>query len=174
MKVVAHHPFRVTRNADLDLEEDEADDLLAAIETELRRHRRFADVVRLEVDPGMSEEVLSLLVRELELGHDDVYVTSGLLDMGALWALHGLDRPELKDEPWTGTVQPRLQPGPNGLGPTSSGSWARATSSSTTRTSRSPRRWKPSSSRPRATPTCWRSSRRCTAPPVPRAASCAR
>jgi polyphosphate kinase len=117
MKVVAHHPFRVTRNADLELEEDEADDLLAAIETELRRHRRFADVVRLEVDPSMSEEVLSLLVRELELGQDGVYVTSGLLDMGALWALHALDRPELKDEPWSGTVQPRLQPGPNGSGP---------------------------------------------------------
>ncbi|MFY9614024.1 MAG: polyphosphate kinase 1 [Candidatus Dormiibacterota bacterium] len=117
MKVVSHHPFRVTRNADLELEEDEADDLLAAIETELRRHRRLADVVRLEVDPDMSEEVLSLLVRELELGEDDVYVTSGLLDMGALWTLHALDRPGLKDEPWTGTVQPRLQPGPNGAPP---------------------------------------------------------
>jgi polyphosphate kinase len=117
MKVAAQHPFRVTRNADLDLEEDEADDLLAAIETELRRNRRFADVVRLEVDPGMSEEVLSLLVRELDLGADDVYLTSGLLDLGALWALHALDRPELKDEPWVGTVQPRLQPGPNGAPP---------------------------------------------------------
>jgi polyphosphate kinase len=117
MKVLDHHPFRVTRNADLELEEDEADDLLAAIESELRRHRRFADVVRLEVDPTMSDEVLSLLVRELELGPDDVYMTEGLLDMGALWALHDLDLPELKDEPWTGAVPPRLAPGPNGTPP---------------------------------------------------------
>ena len=114
MKVVAHHPFRVTRNADLDLEEDEADDLLAAIETELRRNRRRADVVRLEVDGGMTEEVLRLLLRELDLSADDVYVTNGLLDLGSLWALHALDRPDLKDEPFVGTTQPRLTGAPGG------------------------------------------------------------
>jgi polyphosphate kinase len=117
MKVVTHHPFRVTRNADLDLEEDEADDLLAAIETELRRHRRFADVVRLEVDRGMSDEILDLLLRELELGREDVYVVDGLIDLGSMWALHALDRPDLKDEPWTGTTQPRLALASNGRGP---------------------------------------------------------
>ena len=116
MKVVTHHPFRVTRNADLELEEDEADDLLAAIETELRRHRRFADVVRLEVDPGMSEEILDLLLRELELGHEDVYVVEGLIDLGSLWSLHSLDRPDLKDEPWAGTTQARLAIAANGQG----------------------------------------------------------
>jgi polyphosphate kinase len=108
MKVVARHPFRVTRNADLDLEEDEADDLLAAIETELRRRRRFADVVRLEVEEGISDEILHLLMRELELESDDVYITPGLLDQSALWALHSLDRADLKDPPWIGTVPPRL------------------------------------------------------------------
>ena len=108
MKVVENHPFRVTRNADLDVEEDEADDLLAAIETELRRNRRSADVVRLEVDPKMSEEVLTLLMRELELGEDDVYIVDGLLDLTSLWFMYGLDRPDLKDEPWTGTTQPQL------------------------------------------------------------------
>ncbi|MEA2646717.1 MAG: polyphosphate kinase [Chloroflexota bacterium] len=114
MRVVAHHPFRVTRNADLDLEEDEADDLLAAIETELRRSRRFADVVRLEVDPGMSDEVRSLLTRELELEDDDVYVCDGLLDHGGLWDLHRLERPDLKDPAWPGAAQARLAPGPAG------------------------------------------------------------
>ncbi|HXA43787.1 MAG TPA: polyphosphate kinase 1 [Candidatus Solibacter sp.] len=114
MKVVTHHPFRVTRNADLELEEDEADDLLAAIEIELRRHRRFADVVRLEVDRGMSDEILELLRRELEIGPDEVYVADGLLDLGALWTLHALDRPDLKDDPWVGTTQPRLALGANG------------------------------------------------------------
>ena len=116
MKVVTHHPFRVTRNADLELEEDEADDLLAAIETELRRHRRFADVVRLEVDPGMSEEILELLRRELEIGPEQVYVVDGLLDLGALWTLHALDRPDLKDDPWAGTTQARLANAANGQG----------------------------------------------------------
>ncbi len=117
MRVITHHPFRVTRNADLELEEDEADDLLAAIETELRRHRRFADVVRLEVDRGMSDEILDLLLRELELGREDVYVVDGLIDLGSLWSLHALDRPDLKDEPWTGTTQPRLALAANGRGP---------------------------------------------------------
>lgn len=116
MKVVTHHPFRVTRNADLELEEDEADDLLAAIETELRRHRRFADVVRLEVDPGMSAEILELLQRELEIGPEQVYVVDGLLDLGALWTLHALDRPDLKDDPWAGTTQARLAIAANGQG----------------------------------------------------------
>jgi polyphosphate kinase len=117
MKIVSHHPFRVTRNADLELEEDEADDLLAAIETELRRHRRFADVVRLEVDRGMSDEILDLLLRELELEPQGVYVVDGLIDLGALWSLASLDRPDLKDEPWSGTTQPRLAVGANGHGP---------------------------------------------------------
>jgi polyphosphate kinase len=117
MKIVSHHPFRVTRNADLELEEDEADDLLAAIETELRRHRRFADVVRLEVDRGMSDEILDLLLRELELEPQDVYVVDGLIDLGALWSLAALDRPDLKDEPWSGTTQPLLAVGANGHGP---------------------------------------------------------
>ncbi|HEV3230806.1 MAG TPA: polyphosphate kinase 1, partial [Candidatus Dormibacteraeota bacterium] len=108
MEVVAAHPFRVTRNADLALEEDGADDLLSAIETELRRQRRSADVVRLEVDPGMSDEVLDLLVREMELVAEDVYVVDSLLDMGGLWALHEMDRPDLKDDPWVPVTQPRL------------------------------------------------------------------
>ena len=109
MEIVAHHPFRVTRDGDLDDVDSDAEDLLAAIQTELRRRRRHARVVRLEVDPGMSAEVLHLLMRELELQPSDVYQLDGLLDMGSLSVLTQLDRPDLKQETWTPTTQPRLR-----------------------------------------------------------------
>ena len=109
MEIVAHHPFRVTRDGDLDDVDSDAEDLLAAIQTELRRRRRHARVVRLEVDPGMSAEVLDLLTRELELQPADVYQIDGLLDMGSLAVLTQLDRPDLKEETWTPTTQPRLR-----------------------------------------------------------------
>jgi polyphosphate kinase len=109
MDIVAHHPFRVTRDGDLDDVDSDAEDLLAAIQTELRRRRRHARVVRLEVDPRMSPEVLELLTRELELQPVDVYQSDGLLDMGSLSALAQIDRPDLKVEPWTPTTQPRLR-----------------------------------------------------------------
>jgi polyphosphate kinase len=107
MEIERHHAFRVTRNADLALEEEEADDLLAAIELELRR-RRFGQAVRLEVDSRMSDEVRELLMRELELGAADVYVVEGPLQLGGLWAVHDLDRPELKDDIWVGVTQSHL------------------------------------------------------------------
>jgi polyphosphate kinase len=108
MRIVAHHPFRITRNADLDLEEGEAEDLLIAVESELRRRRRFADVVRLEIDSSMSERVLKLLLRELDIEADDVYVVDPLLDLGSLWALHGLSRADLKADPWIGITPPEF------------------------------------------------------------------
>src|ERR687893_2993796 len=94
MEIESHYPFRVTRNADLTLEEEEADDLLAAIELELRR-RRFGQAVRLEVDSRMSTEIRELLMRELDVGPEDVYVIEGPLQLGGLWAVHELERPEL-------------------------------------------------------------------------------
>jgi polyphosphate kinase len=109
MEVVDHHPFRVTRDGDLDDVDSDAEDLLAAIQTELRRRRRHARVVRLEVNPGMSPEVLELLTRELELQPSDVYQTDGPLDLSAMGALAALDRPDLKEDPWTPTTQPRLR-----------------------------------------------------------------
>ena len=109
MEIVSQHPFRVTRDADLDLVDEEAADLLAAIQNELRRQQRKAQVVRLEVDAAMSEEVLGLLVRELELEPTDVYRVAGLLDLSSLWAIYALDRPDLKDESWTPVTQRRLQ-----------------------------------------------------------------
>jgi len=108
MEIVSRHPFRVTRDADLDLVDEEAADLLAAIQSELRRQQRRAQVVRLEVDAAMSDEVLDLLVRELELEATDVYRVNGLLDLSSLWAIYALDRPDLKAEPWTPVTQRRL------------------------------------------------------------------
>jgi polyphosphate kinase len=100
MEIESHPPFRVTRNADLTLEEEEADDLLVAVEMELRR-RRFGRAVRLEVDSAMTDEVRELLTRELDLDPDDVYEGDEPLDHTALWQFHHLDRPELKDDPYT-------------------------------------------------------------------------
>jgi polyphosphate kinase len=107
MDVVENHPFRVTRNADLTLEDEEADDLLAAVEIELRR-RRFGKAVRLELESTVTDEVRALLQRELDLDDDDVYLCAGPLDLSGLWSLLSLDRPDLKDEAWTGTMPPRL------------------------------------------------------------------
>ena len=107
MAIDGRYPFRVTRNAELTLEEEEADDLLAAVEMELRR-RRFGRAVRLEIDGSMSDEIRELLVRELELDDDDVFVHRGPLGLGGLWSVHGLDRPELKDPVWTPITQFRL------------------------------------------------------------------
>ena len=99
--------FRVTRNADLTLEEEEADDLLEALEMELRR-RRFNKAVRLEVSDQMSDGMLDLLAGELELGPDDVYRCRAPIDLGFLWQLHGLDRPDLKDRPWPPVTAGRI------------------------------------------------------------------
>jgi polyphosphate kinase len=109
MEIVERHMFRVTRNADLALEEDEADDLLLAIEEELRR-RRFGEAVRLEVERSMPAATRSILLRGLGLGDDDCYEVRGMLDLTGLGALLDLDRPDLKGEPWTPVTPPRLIP----------------------------------------------------------------
>jgi polyphosphate kinase len=107
MEIVEHHPFRVTRDADIELTDD-ADDLVAAIEVSLSQRRKSPRTVRLEVDAAMSDEVLDLLCRELEIARSDVYVIDGPLDLTGLWTLYELDRPEIKDEPWTPQTQPVL------------------------------------------------------------------
>jgi polyphosphate kinase len=107
MVVEEHAFFRVTRNADLTLEEEEADDLLAAVEMELRR-RRFGRAVRLEVQQGISDEMLELLMRELDVEASDVSKHRGPLDLTCLFQLHGLDRPDLKDEPWPPVTAGRI------------------------------------------------------------------
>src|SRR5437879_8401594 len=109
MEIVTQHPFRVTRDGDLDDVDSDAEDLLAAIQTELRRRRRHARVVRLEVDPGMTAEVLDLLARELELEPAGVYQIEGLLDMGSLSVLAQLVRAVLDEEVWTSTKVGRVR-----------------------------------------------------------------
>ncbi len=108
MDVVDSCAFRVTRNQELEVEEDEAEDLLQALERELAR-RRFGSAVRLEIQGGAAKEILELLVRELEVDQRDVYeVPGGLLDLSTLWALQSLDRPGLKDPPRVPVTHPRL------------------------------------------------------------------
>jgi polyphosphate kinase len=106
MDVESHYAFRVTRDADLELVDEEAADLLELIQTELQRQRRQARVVRLEIDRDASDEVVQLLVQELELEPYDVYKVDGLLDYTGLWAIYDLDRADLKEEPWA-PVTPR-------------------------------------------------------------------
>lgn len=107
MEILGHHPFRVTRNADLEIEEDEGGDLLMTIESELTQ-RRFGSVVRLEVHPDIPREVLDLLMREMGATEDDVYEVSGPLDLAGLWSVYELERPELKFPAFTGVTPPRL------------------------------------------------------------------
>jgi len=108
MEIRAAHPFRVTRNADFAVEEDEADDLLEAIELGLRQRQRSPHVVRLEIGADMPDEIRDVLADELDITGEDVYVSESMLDYSGLSALLSLDRPDLKDKPWTPTTQSRL------------------------------------------------------------------
>ncbi len=107
MEILGHDAFRVTRNADFEIEEDEGADLLVAIESELTR-RRFGAVVRLEIHPEMSDEVLELLQREMGIGPDDVVTVEGPLDLSGLFTLGSIDRDDLRYPDWNWTVPPRL------------------------------------------------------------------
>jgi polyphosphate kinase len=109
MEILEHHLFRVTRNADLALEEDEADDLLMAIEEELRR-RRFGEAVRVEVERSMPAGTRLLLLRGLGLTEADSYEVSGMLDLTGLRQLMDLPRPDLQVPAWTPVTPPRLLP----------------------------------------------------------------
>lgn len=95
MEVLAHHMFRVTRNEDLEVEEDDAENLLQALEKELMR-RRFGPPVRLEVEESIDPYVLDLLVRELKISETELYPLPGPLDLTGLFGIASLDRPELK------------------------------------------------------------------------------
>ncbi len=99
MEVLDHHMFRVTRNEDLEVEEDDAENLLQALEKELMR-RRFGPPVRLEVEESIAPRVLDLLVHELKMKHTEVYPLPGPLDLTGLFAIAALDREELKFPPY--------------------------------------------------------------------------
>ena len=96
LEVQQTHTFRVTRNEDLEVEEDDAENLLKALERELMR-RRFGPPVRLEVEESMDSHVLDLLVRELGVSDSEVFKLQGPLDLTGLWTLVSLDRDDLKD-----------------------------------------------------------------------------
>jgi polyphosphate kinase len=97
LDVVDHYAFRVTRSADLDVEEVEADDLLEAMESVLRYRHRSAHAVRLEVEQGIGDHVLELLLHGLQLTEAEVYHRTAPLGLSRLWNLYALDRPDLKD-----------------------------------------------------------------------------
>jgi polyphosphate kinase len=107
MEVLEVHAFRVTRNEDLDVEEDDAENLLAALEKELLR-RRFGPPVRLEVEESMSAAVLDLLVSELGISTDEVFRLHGPLDLSGLLGIADLNREELRYPTFIPTTHPRL------------------------------------------------------------------
>ena len=109
MNILDYHPFRITRNADLAVEEDEADDLLLAIEQELRKRRFGGSAVRMEIQVTMPDTVREMLMRELRLKDSDVYEVEGLLCLGDLMSFMELPLPELKDPPWTPIVPARFR-----------------------------------------------------------------
>jgi polyphosphate kinase len=109
MEVVDHGVFRVTRDADFEIS-DEADDLLTAVEDELRR-RRFGEVVRVEVGAGMADGLRDALTEALEVEDRQVYEVYDLLDLSDLWQIVGLKGfDDLRDPPWSSVTQPRLRP----------------------------------------------------------------
>src|SRR4051794_7083674 len=107
MEVLEHHAFRVTRNEDLDVEEDDAENLLKALEKELQR-RRFGSPVRLEVEETIDSHVLELIVSELEVSDAEVYHLPGPLDLTGLFGIADLDRAELKYPAFVPHTHPHL------------------------------------------------------------------
>ena len=109
MNIQEYHPFRITRDADLALEEDEADDLLLAIEQELRKRRMGGTPVRLEMKSHTPEPIRSRLLQDLDLTENDVYAVDGFLGLRDLMYFMSLALPELKEAPRQSVVPSRLQ-----------------------------------------------------------------
>ncbi|MBD2120036.1 polyphosphate kinase 1 [Trichocoleus sp. FACHB-262] len=109
MNIQEYYPFRITRNADLELEEDEADDLMLAIEQELRKRRFGGSVVRLEIQSSTPPAVREMLIQEMSLEESDVYEVEGMLGLSDLMSFLALPRPDLKDAPWSPVVPARLR-----------------------------------------------------------------
>ncbi len=102
MRIVQSHRFRVIRDADIEIEEDEAGDLLQTIEKGVRS-RRYGKVVRLDVSPRMPSNVRQLLMNNLEIEDRSVFEIDGTLGLGSLFELLRIDRPDLKDDPYVPT-----------------------------------------------------------------------
>ncbi|HID51381.1 MAG TPA: polyphosphate kinase 1 [Anaerolineae bacterium] len=108
MDIKAAYPFRITRNTDMEIQEEEADDLLLTMEENLRQ-RHFGRVVRLEIDESTPENIRHILEANLEIGTNDIYAANGPLGLSSLWELHKLERPDLKDPGFTPTLPPVLR-----------------------------------------------------------------
>jgi polyphosphate kinase len=104
MLIYEYHPFRITRDADLALREDEADDLMQAIEQELRKRRRGGSVVRLQILGSMPESVRQTLMQGMKVTEKDIYEMEGLLGLKDLMALMSLRLSHLKDAPWSPVI----------------------------------------------------------------------
>ncbi|NLB47510.1 MAG: RNA degradosome polyphosphate kinase [Microbacteriaceae bacterium] len=109
MEVVDHHVFRVTRNEDVEIEEDETENLIQALEKELLR-RRFGPPIRLEIAGDMDDDTLKLLVSEFGIDPEQVYTLPLPLDLSGLFALTRLDRPDLKFTPHIPVTHPQFRP----------------------------------------------------------------
>lgn len=120
MDIQDYYIFRITRDADLEVQEDEADDLLLAIEQELRKRRVGGSVVRLEINSSMPDYFRSLLIDELELEPEDIYTVEGLIGLRDLMSFISLPLPELKDKPWS-SVLPRWMRDSEDIIPATSG-----------------------------------------------------
>jgi polyphosphate kinase len=107
MEIMQHHTFRVTRNEDVEVEEDDAENLLDALERELTR-RKFGAVVRLEVEEDIDNHVLELLVEELEASQNEVFRLPGLLDLRGLNDICNLNRDDLKFAKFIPRTNPQL------------------------------------------------------------------
>ncbi len=108
MEVVESHPFRVTRNADMAIQELEAGDLLETIEEKVRQ-RRFGSVVRVTVDSAMPTHIRNILIKNLELNRNDIYNVEGLLGLSGLMSLYGIERHDLKDSPFLAALPRALR-----------------------------------------------------------------
>ncbi|GAA3733984.1 RNA degradosome polyphosphate kinase [Leifsonia bigeumensis] len=109
MEILEHHEFRVTRNEDVEVEEDESENLIQSLERELLR-RRFGPPIRLEITDDMDERTLELLVRELGITEQEVYRLPAPLDLGGLFEVFRIDRPELKYRKHVPTTSAALLP----------------------------------------------------------------
>jgi polyphosphate kinase len=114
MEILEHHVFRVTRNEDVEIEEDETENLIKALEKELLR-RRFGPPIRLEITDDMDEVTLGLLVRELDVTEQEVYRLPGPLDLGGLFDIAKIDRPDLHYPTHVPTTAAQLLPSESNL-----------------------------------------------------------
>ncbi|GAB4163988.1 MAG: polyphosphate kinase 1 [Candidatus Promineifilaceae bacterium] len=112
MEVVATYPFRITRNNDMEIQEEEADDLLLTMEENLRQ-RHFGFVVRLEIEEDMPDDIRQILTTNLGVGPYDIYAVNGPLGLSSLWELHKLALPDLKDPTFQPALPPPLRSGDN-------------------------------------------------------------